>query len=138
MRFATYVRPGASTPCTGVLIDERLLDLSAANGPSRSSLAAGSLRALLAGGERSLDAVRSTIERVRADAGAFADALTPLAAVKLLPPIPDASKFLCVGKNYRSHLDELKRGDLIRELPQEPTDRKSTRLNSSHLGISYA
>jgi len=37
------------------------------------------------------------------------------------PPIPDAEKFLCVGKNYRSHLEELKTNDLIREVPQEPT-----------------
>ena len=41
--------------------------------------------------------------------------------IRFLPPIPDADKFLCVGKNYRSHLEELKRTDLITEMPQEPT-----------------
>jgi 2-keto-4-pentenoate hydratase/2-oxohepta-3-ene-1,7-dioic acid hydratase in catechol pathway len=41
--------------------------------------------------------------------------------VTLLPPIPDAGKFFCVGKNNRSHLEELKRHDLIKEIPQEPT-----------------
>jgi 5-carboxymethyl-2-hydroxymuconate isomerase/acylpyruvate hydrolase len=35
--------------------------------------------------------------------------------------IPDSAKFLCVGKNYRTHLEELKRTDLIKEIPQEPT-----------------
>ncbi len=45
----------------------------------------------------------------------------PLADVAFLPPIPDADKFLCVGKNYRTHLEELRRTDLIRESPSEPT-----------------
>lgn len=42
-------------------------------------------------------------------------------SVAFHPPIPDPEKFLCVGKNYRAHLDELVRTDLIREIPEEPT-----------------
>jgi len=41
--------------------------------------------------------------------------------VKFHPPIPDPEKFICVGKNYRAHLEELVRTDLIREIPEEPT-----------------
>jgi 2-keto-4-pentenoate hydratase/2-oxohepta-3-ene-1,7-dioic acid hydratase in catechol pathway len=41
--------------------------------------------------------------------------------IRWLPPIGDAEKFLCVGKNYRTHLEELKKNDLIREMPGEPT-----------------
>jgi len=41
--------------------------------------------------------------------------------ITYLPPITDAEKFLCVGKNYRTHLEELKRTNLIKEIPQEPT-----------------
>jgi len=37
------------------------------------------------------------------------------------PPIANAHKLLCVGKNYKAHLEELKRTDLINELPHEPT-----------------
>ncbi|WP_157787520.1 fumarylacetoacetate hydrolase family protein [Pusillimonas noertemannii] len=37
------------------------------------------------------------------------------------PPVPDPGKFLCVGKNYRAHLEELKRTSLIKEMPDEPT-----------------
>ena len=37
------------------------------------------------------------------------------------PPVPDADKFLCVGKNYRQHLDELVKNDLLKEIPKEPT-----------------
>ena len=32
--------------------------------------------------------------------------------------VPDAEKFLCVGKNYRPHLEELQRTDLIKEMPR--------------------
>ena len=42
-------------------------------------------------------------------------------AVVWKPPVPDAEKFLCVGKNYRTHLAELQRTGLIKELPGEPT-----------------
>jgi 2-keto-4-pentenoate hydratase/2-oxohepta-3-ene-1,7-dioic acid hydratase in catechol pathway len=41
--------------------------------------------------------------------------------VRFLPPVPDADKFLCVGKNYRTHLEELRKNDLIKEMPGEPT-----------------
>ena len=41
--------------------------------------------------------------------------------ISYLPPITNAEKFLCVGKNYRTHLEELKRTNLIKEIPQEPT-----------------
>jgi len=45
----------------------------------------------------------------------------PIESITYHPAVPDADKFLCVGKNYRSHLEELKANDLIRETPQEPT-----------------
>jgi 5-carboxymethyl-2-hydroxymuconate isomerase/acylpyruvate hydrolase len=44
----------------------------------------------------------------------------------------DAEKFLCVGKNYRSHLAELERNGLIKENPQEPTS--FIKLNSCLTG----
>lgn len=42
-------------------------------------------------------------------------------SITFLPPIMDAEKFLCVGKNCRTHLEELKRTNLIKEIPQELT-----------------
>ena len=41
--------------------------------------------------------------------------------IRIHAPISDPGKFLCVGKNYREHLDELSRSDLIKEVPDEPT-----------------
>lgn len=52
--------------------------------------------------------------------------------IEFLPPIMDAEKFLCVGKNYRTHLAELQRTNLIKEIPQEPTS--FIKLNSCLVG----
>jgi len=52
--------------------------------------------------------------------------------IRYLPPIPDADKFLCAGKNYRTHLEELKRNELLTETPQEPTG--FIKLNSALSG----
>ncbi|MSQ51371.1 MAG: hypothetical protein EXR28_05730 [Betaproteobacteria bacterium] len=64
---------------------------------------------------RGLDAARRLLDRPNAAA------LRDMADLSFLPPIPDSDKFLCVGKNYRTHLEELKRTDLIREIPDQPT-----------------
>jgi 5-carboxymethyl-2-hydroxymuconate isomerase/acylpyruvate hydrolase len=48
------------------------------------------------------------------------------------PPIADAEKFLCVGKNYRTHLAELRANRLLTETPQEPT--AFVKLNSCLVG----
>lgn len=79
------------------------------------ALPAVSMKALLALGETGLDEARRLVEQPPAEA------IHDLAAIRFLPPVPDAEKFLCVGKNYRTHLEELKRTDLIKEMPTEPT-----------------
>src|SRR5437899_5275181 len=43
-----------------------------------------------------------------------------------------------VAEERAAHKDVLSRQDLVREQQIDLQDRKSTRLNSSHLGISYA
>ena len=58
--------------------------------------------------------------------------LIDAATVNYMPPITDADKFLCVGKNYRTHLAELQRTNLIKEIPQEPTC--FVKLNSCLVG----
>ncbi|MGE0807980.1 MAG: fumarylacetoacetate hydrolase family protein [Burkholderiaceae bacterium] len=104
MRLATYsLRSDPGRARVGVLKGDRIVE---ADAPS--------MKALLAGGPQALRSLAERIER-QAEAG------RPLSEILFRPPVPDASKFLCVGKNYRSHLEELKRTDLIREIPQEPT-----------------
>jgi 2-keto-4-pentenoate hydratase/2-oxohepta-3-ene-1,7-dioic acid hydratase in catechol pathway len=92
-----------------------------------------SMKALLRAGQPGLDAVRQVLERAESDtAGQFESCLVDLTALSLLPPVPDAGKFLCVGKNYRAHLEELRRTDLIKEMPEEPTS--FVKLNSCLAG----
>src|SRR5260370_10630381 len=58
------------------------------------------------------------------DLGAAAERaklLRPNAGLKSLPPIPDPSKFFCVGKNNKKHREELAANKMLTEVPNEPT-----------------
>ena len=87
-----------------------------------------SLKALIEGGEVSLALAR----RAAAEARSLGAVRIAWDAVRVWPPIPDPGKFLCVGKNNRSHLEELARNQLIKEMPQEPTG--FIKLNSVIVG----
>ena len=112
MRLATYsLRSETGRARAGVLAGDRLLDLATV----LPGDAPASVKDLLARGPQDLRELADRVARADASKG------HALADVTFLPVIPDANKFLCVGKNYRTHLEELKRTDLIKELPQEPT-----------------
>jgi 2-keto-4-pentenoate hydratase/2-oxohepta-3-ene-1,7-dioic acid hydratase in catechol pathway len=125
MRLATFFRQSApGQPRLGALVGDRMLDFAqCANllggGPV---LPESSMRQLLALGKPGLNRANQLVGYA-AGAGTKlpAGALLDPAEYRFLPPIPDADKFLCVGKNYRTHLEELRRTDLIREMPTEPT-----------------
>lgn len=90
--------------------------------------ALGSLKALLQSGPEMLGRVQQLVSAHQPQDGeVFAEQ-----DLVFLPPIGDAGKFLCVGKNYRAHLDELVKGDLIKEIPNEPTG--FIKLNSVLVG----
>jgi 2-keto-4-pentenoate hydratase/2-oxohepta-3-ene-1,7-dioic acid hydratase in catechol pathway len=87
----------------GMVVDGRVVDAWAALGePHR-----GSLRELIAHGR--IDDLRGRI----GDTGAPSH---PLSSVRLLPPIPDPDKIICIGLNYAKHAAE---GRL--EVPESPT-----------------
>ena len=131
MRLATFSVPeDGHAPRVGVLWKNRILDLAQCAQAIEPGLPfPSSMRKLLDDG---LARARRLLEQVADDKELAARASFDTDAITLLPPIPDADKFLCVGKNYRSHLDELKRTDLIKELPQEPTG--FVKLNSCLVG----
>jgi 2-keto-4-pentenoate hydratase/2-oxohepta-3-ene-1,7-dioic acid hydratase in catechol pathway len=121
MRLATFaLKSNPHYLRLGVLSGTRMLDLA------QCALPAQTMKELLADGPHGLDAVRRLLEKPRTDA------LREFADIIFLPPIPDSDKFLCVGKNYRAHLEELKRTDLIKEMPGEPTG--FVKLNSCLAG----
>lgn len=123
MKFATFeIKKNAGIKRVGVLVAGRMLDIG------RALLLAGgaqprfaSLKQLLALGPSALDQVRHVAADAERAAARFDAALFELRDIRWLPPIPDPETFICVGKNYRSHLEELKRSDLIKEMPTEPT-----------------
>ena len=135
MRLATFQATSPSgRPLVGCLLGNRLLDVAgalAATGNSKG-IDASSMRALLSTGKPGLDAVRQLVEHFRAGGDKEGRLLHEVGSVTFLPPVPDADKFLCVGKNYRTHLEELRRTDLIKEMPQEPTG--FVKLNSCLTG----
>jgi len=117
MRLLTFSTWDNPAPRTGLRDGNRILDLSAYGFPAR-------MKDLLAGGQPVLDALKNldlTNPTTLADT-----------SITWLPPVPDADKFLCVGKNYRTHLAELRANDLLTETPQEPT--AFVKLNSCLVG----
>ncbi|MEO3887065.1 fumarylacetoacetate hydrolase family protein [Nonomuraea sp. B5E05] len=111
MRLVTYAIGGGAA--SGVLAGDRVVDLASA-----VAQAAGEDSGL----PRSLP-VRAYLEReldhvaVAAAAGALARAGEGVALdeVRLLPPVPDPEKILCIGLNYRDHAEEAGL-----QLPSEP------------------
>lgn len=125
MRLATYTL--LSDPATvriGAQLNGHVLDLVAAErtmNDGKTQIPA-SMKGLLALGEAGMARARAVFEQARK--GAVKPDGRMLAAeseIRFLPPVPDADKFLCVGKNYRTHLEELRKNDLIKEMPGEPT-----------------
>jgi 2-keto-4-pentenoate hydratase/2-oxohepta-3-ene-1,7-dioic acid hydratase in catechol pathway len=91
MRFATIATPAG--PRAALFADGSYIDLHA----TEAELPA-SVRALLEGGPKFLRAAGDVAEQPKA--------VRYPAGVKLLPPIPDPPKIVCVGLNYRDHAAE--------------------------------
>lgn len=111
----------AAAPRLGAWLDGDVIDIAALH--ARAGLpgaAPASLKALIEAGPGALDGVR----RALATAGDHAPGggvRHRRDDVRVLPPVPDCGKFFCVGKNNKTHLEELKANQLIKEIPQEPT-----------------
>jgi len=117
MKLGTFCYTKGGEPRVGVATADGLLDLTEALGVT-------SVKSLLANGLAGLGRVKDAIQQKQK--------LVPESDVILLPPIPDPNMFFCVGKNYRDHLEELVRTNLITEIPDEPTG--FLKLNSVLVG----
>jgi acylpyruvate hydrolase len=115
MRLATFIE-GSSGPRFGIVRGKRVLDVVAAANALRRPVPATSVKSALTSGPQTLAALQSL-----ADAAAGGESWRPAASVRFLPPIPDPSKFFCVGKNNRKHREELKANRMLTEVPNEPT-----------------
>jgi 2-keto-4-pentenoate hydratase/2-oxohepta-3-ene-1,7-dioic acid hydratase in catechol pathway len=91
VRLLTY--DDGSGPQAGIQLEQELVPVAALGAP------AGSLRGLL----HTLDA--DGLAELQARAGE-ADSRVALADVRLLAPVPDPEKIVCLGLNYRDHAAE--------------------------------
>ncbi len=115
MRLATFAE-GSSGPRFGIVRGEQVMDVVAAANALRRPVPATRVKGALTSGPQTFAALQSL-----ADAAAGEAFWRPVAAVKFLPPIPDPSKFFCVGKNNKKHREELKANRMLTEIPNEPT-----------------
>ena len=131
MRLITYSSGPNGTARLGVRVGHRVLDVESASRVDGQPLPS-TMKGLLREGRGALSRVRALAKAAQSSAGRYAGAMLEERAIRFLPPVPDPDKFLCVGKNYRAHLEELKKHDLIKEMPEEVTG--FVKLNSSLVG----
>jgi acylpyruvate hydrolase len=115
MRLATFDQPGAA-PRFGIVRGEKIVDVVAAANTLHRPVPATSVKIALTSGAQTIAALEDM-----ALAAERAGLLRPIAGIKFLPPIPDPSKFFCVGKNNRKHREELAANKMLTEVPNEPT-----------------
>jgi 2-keto-4-pentenoate hydratase/2-oxohepta-3-ene-1,7-dioic acid hydratase in catechol pathway len=117
MRLATFNdRQRGGEPRFGIVRGEQVIDVVAAADALRWPIPASSVKAALTSGPQTLAALSKLADAAEANRLSVA-----LSGVKFLPPIPDPSKFFCVGKNTKKHREELLANKMLTEIPNEPT-----------------
>ncbi len=117
MRLATFTDGSPNGgPRFGIVRSDRVIDVVAAADALRRPVPAASVKAALTTGPQTLKALDEL-----ADAADAKRLSAPVSGVRFLPPIPDPSKFFCVGKNTRKHREELLANKMLTEIPNEPT-----------------
>lgn len=109
MKLAFVSLDGGSPSVVVILASGRMLDIARAAadvaGPGGDALKAGSLKALIEGGNAAQQALHSLVER--AEAGDFSDHQHAADGATLLAPHPLHPKnVFCVGRNYADHIAE--------------------------------
>ena len=117
MRLATFVDPQLGNEQRfGIVRGDHLVDVVRAANALCRAVPATSVKLALTTGAHTLAALSDLVT-----AAEHAKLLRPIAGVKFLPPIPDPSKFFCVGKNTKKHREELVANKMLTEIPNEPT-----------------
>jgi 2-keto-4-pentenoate hydratase/2-oxohepta-3-ene-1,7-dioic acid hydratase in catechol pathway len=117
MRLATFADPQVGRePRFGIVRGNNIVDVVVAADALHRAVPATSVKTALTSGAQTIAALEEL-----AAAAERAKLFRPLARLKFLPPIPDPSKFFCVGKNNRRHREELAANKMLTEVPNEPT-----------------
>ena len=110
------IRTPGSAARFGIVRGENIVDVVAAANALHRAVPATSVKMALTSGAHTLKALEELVA-----AAESAKLLRPVAGLTFLPPIPDPSKFFCVGKNNRRHREELAANKMLTEVPNEPT-----------------
>ncbi|MGE5522282.1 MAG: fumarylacetoacetate hydrolase family protein [Rhodospirillaceae bacterium] len=127
MRLLTFAqRRAPQNARIGAMLGDSVLDLQNAEqiwatGGGVSPIVPGTMKELLRLQTRGRERVQVLLDHARRSPDALRAAILAQSDIIFLPPVMDADKFLCVGKNNRTHLEELRRNNLLKETPQEPT-----------------
>src|ERR1700743_1540767 len=117
MRLATFVDPLKSNDARfGIASGDGIIDVVAAADTLHRAVPATTVKLAMTSGAYTLAALKELVA-----AAEKAKLSRPIAGLKFLLPIPDPSKFFCVGKNNRKHREELKANKMLTEVPNEPT-----------------
>jgi 2-keto-4-pentenoate hydratase/2-oxohepta-3-ene-1,7-dioic acid hydratase in catechol pathway len=115
MRLATFIDPLKGNDARfGIVNGENIVDVVAAADALHRAVPATTVKLALTSGAHTLAALKEL-------ATAAAKLARPINGLKFLPPIPDPSKFFCVGKNNKRHREELAANKMLTEVPNEPT-----------------
>lgn len=99
MRLLTYNSAPAGPSRTGVRVGHRVLDIESASRVDGQPLPA-SMKALLAQGRGALSRVQALAKAAQSSAGRFSAAMVEERAIRFLPPLADAGRFVGVEDNY--------------------------------------
>jgi 2-keto-4-pentenoate hydratase/2-oxohepta-3-ene-1,7-dioic acid hydratase in catechol pathway len=115
VRLATFTDESLE-PRFGIVRGDKVFDAAAMAGMLGKPAPATTVKQALTSGPQTLAALRKMVDLCESH-----DLYRPTSGVKFLPPIPDPSKFFCVGKNNKKHREELKANKMLTEVPNEPT-----------------
>jgi acylpyruvate hydrolase len=117
MRLASYVDLSRGREARfGIVRGDTVIDVVATANALHRMVPATSVKIALTSGSQTI----ATLQEL-AVAAERAGLVRPITGLKFLPPIPDPSKFFCVGKNNRRHREELAANKMLTEIPNEPT-----------------
>jgi 2-keto-4-pentenoate hydratase/2-oxohepta-3-ene-1,7-dioic acid hydratase in catechol pathway len=116
VKLATIAGPGLAGPRLGILRGDGVIDIPDTARRLDRHVPAHTVKAALTSGPAMLRALNDLVT-----AAERAGLVQPLDGLQFLPPIPDPSKFFCVGKNSRQHREELLASKMLTEMPSEPT-----------------
>lgn len=141
MKLVTFIPKGKKSPTAlGAVVDDKIINLnqvlkkvsSLKKKPFAIKAAfqgreMTSVKDLLCHGQGGLDLAQKLIRFVKGEREKFQKAKEKIfykrSQVVLLPPVPQPDLFICIGRNYRSHITDLIPRGLVQddEIPRVPT-----------------